>query len=186
MEKGGAGEEDLVLVLAASYLREKKNADAVSTLKEFMSANESSLRASLALVQLHLQQGSVSLAIEALKGLGPSAAYRPGIVATVVALLKNLEEKDAAIDYLSAAIAFNQEKGGVEDDVLELLMRECASAMLGAGMNARAISLLEELRKRYPKDLRILAQLITAYATVDPVAAQKVSSLGSAPAWNEY
>ena len=60
------------------------------------------------------------------------------------------------------------------DEVLELLMRECASAMLGAGMNARAISLLEELRKRYPKDLRILAQLITAYATVDPVAAQKV------------
>jgi len=175
MEKGGNAEEALVLVLAASYLREKKNPEAVSTLKDFIASNKSSLRASLALVQLHLQQGSVSLAIEALKGLGPSAAYRPGVVATVVALLKNLEEKDAAIDYLSAAIAHNQEKGGVDDESLELLMRECASAMLGAGMNARAVSVLEELRKRHPKDLRVLAQLITAYATVDPVAAQKVS-----------
>ena len=174
MEKGGNAEEALVLVLAASYLREKKNPEAVSTLKDFIASNKSSLRASLALVQLHLQQGSVSLAIEALKGLGPSAAYRPGVVATVVALLKNLEEKDAAIDYLSAAIAHNQEKGGVDDESLELLMRECASAMLGAGMNARAVSVLEELRKRHPKDLRVLAQLITAYATVDPVAAQKV------------
>lgn len=53
-------------------------------------------------------------------------------------------------------------------------MRECASAMLAAGANARAVSVLEELRKRHPKDLRILAQLITAYTTVDPVSAQKV------------
>ena len=86
------------------------NLQAITTLQEFISSNESSMRSSLALVQLHLQQGSVSLAIEALKGLGPSTAYRPGIVATVVALLKNLEEKDAAIDYLSAAIAHNQTK----------------------------------------------------------------------------
>jgi len=175
MEKGGQTEEALVLVLAASYLREKKNDEAISTLQEFISANKSSMRASLALVQHHLQQGSVSQAIEALKGLGPSEAFRPGVVATVVALLKNLEEKDAAIDYLSAAIAYNQENDCLEAESLELLMRECASAMLSAGMNARAVAVLEELRKRHPKDLRVLAQLITAYATVDPAAAQKVS-----------
>ena len=88
----------------------------MSTLQEFISSrnNESSLRASLALVQLHLQQGSVSLAIEALKGLKPSSAFRPGIIATVVALFKNLEEKDAAIDYLSAAIAYNKEDGRLD------------------------------------------------------------------------
>lgn len=176
MEKGGDAEEALVLVLAASYLREKKNPEAVSTLQDFIaSKKDSSLRASLALVQLHLQQGSVSLAIEALKSLGPEAAYRPGVVATVVALLKNLEEKDAAIDYLSAAIAFNKEKDCLDAETLESLMRTCASAMLAAGMNARAVTVLEELRRRHPKDLRVLAQLITAYATVDPVAAQKVS-----------
>ena len=150
-------------------------AQAVSTLQDFIaSKKDSSLRASLALVQLHLQQGSVSLAIEALKSLGPEAAYRPGVVATVVALLKNLEEKDAAIDYLSAAIAFNKEKDCLDAETLESLMRTCASAMLAAGMNARAVTVLEELRRRHPKDLRVLAQLITAYATVDPVAAQKV------------
>jgi len=175
MEKGGDAEEALVLVLAASYLREKKNAEAISTLEEFISANKSSIRASLALVQHHLQQGSVSQAIEALKSLGPADAFRPGIVATVVALLKNLEEKDAAIEYLSSAIAYNKENDCLDAESLELLMRECASAMLGAGTNAKAVSVLEELRKRHPKDLRILAQLITAYATVDPVAAQKVS-----------
>ena len=86
----------------------RAHTQAISTLQEFISANKSSIRASLALVQLHLQQGSVSQAIEALKGLGPSAAFRPGVVATVVALLKNLEEKDAAIEYLSAAIAYNK------------------------------------------------------------------------------
>jgi len=177
MDKGGDAEEDLILVLAASYLREKKNPEAVSTLQEFISSrnNESSLRASLALVQLHLQQGSVSLAIEALKGLKPSSAFRPGIIATVVALFKNLEEKDAAIDYLSAAIAYNKEDGRLDAVSLESLMRECASAMLAAGMNARAVAVLEDLRRRNPKDLRVLAQLITAYAVVDPVAAQKVS-----------
>ena len=150
-------------------------AQAVSTLQDFIaSKKDSSLRASLALVQLHLQQGSVSLAIEALKSLGPEAAYRPGVVATVVALLKNLEEKDAAIDYLSAAIAVNKEKDCLDAETLESLMRTCASAMLAAGMNTRAVTVLEELRRRHPKDLRVLAQLITAYATVDPVAAQEV------------
>ena len=71
---------------------------------------------------------------------------------------------------------FPQENDCLDAESLELLMRECASAMLGAGTNAKAVSVLEELRKRHPKDLRILAQLITAYATVDPVAAQKVGS----------
>ena len=76
--------------------------------------------------------------------------------------------------WLSSTIVIFCFQGQLDAESLELLMRECASAMLAAGMNARAVSMLEELRRRHPKDLRVLAQLITAYATVDPVAAQKV------------
>ena len=80
----------------------------------------------------------------------------------------------ATLNNILNPIAY-QKNDCLDAETLELLMRECASAMVAAGMNARAVSVLEELRKRHPKDLRVLAQLITAYATVDPVAAQKVN-----------
>lgn len=181
MEKSKECEEELHLIMAASFLRDKMFSQAVTTLQDFVTLKKSQnqlegcLRAALAHVQLHLQHGSIAHAIEALKSLGETQAFRPGVVATIVSLLKNMEDKDAAVDYLSAAIKYNKEKDSLDGAALEFLMRECASTMLGLGQNARAVSLLEDLRKHVPQDLRVLAQLITAYATIDPLKAQQVS-----------
>jgi len=178
LQKGTKNKEELTFVLVATALREKKIEEAISTLSDFISSNNSkseALRSSLALVQLYLQQGSVSQAIDALKTLDCSLCYRPGIVATVVALLKNLEDKEAAVDYLDAAVTFNRKENSMDSASLEVLMRETASAMLAIGQNARAVVILEELRRIHPKDMRVLAQLITAYAAIEPIMAQEVS-----------
>lgn len=108
-----------------------------------------------------------------LQSLG-EARYRPGVVSAIVSLLLGIDNKASASQVLKDAVEWYK-KGKVNSGDLTDMWRQAADFHLRGGEAETAASSLEELLKANPKDMKIVAQLVIAYASFDQKKAQEAS-----------
>ncbi|PIK33270.1 putative signal recognition particle subunit SRP72 [Apostichopus japonicus] len=170
--KGEDG-DTLVMIEAALFTREKRIEKAFETLQDYISKENASIRVKLSLAQLFLSQGHVNKACDVLQALGDDQ-YAPGVVSTLVALYTNMDDVDSALKVLDGAVSWYKTQGGPQKD-LNTLLRESTDFKMRHGQSQAATTLLEDLRKANPDDIKTLAQLISAYSKFDPKRAQELS-----------
>uniref|UniRef100_A0A182N613 Signal recognition particle subunit SRP72 n=1 Tax=Anopheles dirus TaxID=7168 RepID=A0A182N613_9DIPT len=171
-----------LLVRASVLARDKKYREAVDLLEGYADRLPADRTAELlevrfAIVQLQLMAGNRKAAIDTLESLG-EARYRPGVVSALVTLHLGLDNKQAASDMLRSAVEwYKRQKGGaaISDADLSDMWRQAASFHLRGGQPETAAKSLEELLRTHPNDMKLLAQLVIAYAQFDPKRAQQAS-----------
>lgn len=100
--------------------------------------------------------------------------YRPGVVSALVSLLLGTDNKVAASQVLKDAVEWYKKSKSSSGDLTDM-WRQAADFHLRGGEVEVAASSLEELLKSNPQDMKILAQLVIAYAQYNPAKAQEVS-----------
>lgn len=108
-----------------------------------------------------------------LQSLG-EAKYKPGVVSAIVSLLLGTDNKPAASEVLKDAVEWYK-KSKISSGDLSDMWRQAASFHLRGGESETAASSLEELRKLNPQDMKLLAQLVIAYAEFNQAKAQEAS-----------
>ncbi|XP_058116952.1 signal recognition particle subunit SRP72 [Anopheles ziemanni] len=169
-----------LLIRVAQLARDKKYREAIELLEAYAQKlprerTVELLQVRFAIVQLQLVAGNRKAAIETLEALG-DARYRPGVVSALVTLHLGLDNKQAASEILKSAVDwYKRQKGGISDADLSDMWRQAASFHLRGGEPATAAKSLEELLRTHPNDMKLLAQLVIAYAQFDPAKAQQAS-----------
>ncbi|KAI0231458.1 Signal recognition particle subunit SRP72 [Lamellibrachia satsuma] len=163
------------LIEAAQYWREKQVVKATELLTNQIAKREGDdvITLKLTLAQLYLGQGHVYQACDMMSALG-ACTYMPGMVAALVMLYTSEEVMEAAKAILQEAIEWHR-KNKPKGAELVALMRASVRFHLKHNNPQAAAVLLEDLRKRYPNDLKILAKLISAYSKFDSKKAQTIS-----------
>ncbi|CAL4244477.1 unnamed protein product, partial [Meganyctiphanes norvegica] len=110
-------------------------------------------------------QKKINDASEVLMSLPESDRYRQGVVSALVVLNTALGNKAAASKVLREAVDWHK-KNKTSAVQLGELWHNAADFHMRCGDAATAANSLTELRKLNPKDMKTLAQLITAYAQV--------------------
>merc|ERR1712106_41779 len=128
----------------------------------------------LAATQILLQQKKLSDACEVLMSLPENDRYRQGVVSALVVLSTALGNKAGASQVLREAVDWHK-KNKTSAVQLGELWHNAADFALRCGDAATAADSLLELRKLNPKDMKTLAQLITAYAQYDVSSAHALS-----------
>ncbi|KAG4065073.1 hypothetical protein HA402_007470 [Bradysia odoriphaga] len=163
-----------LLIRASQCAKDKKYKEAVELLEKYNKAHpENDLPAKFAITQLLLLNGNKKGAIDVLQSLG-EAKYRPGVVSAIVSLLLGSDNKAAASQVLKDAVEWYK-KSKINSGDLTDMWRQAATFHLRGGEAETAASSLEELRKSNPQDMKILAQLVIAYAQFNPNKAQEAS-----------
>lgn len=163
------------LIQACHFIKEKKYKDASDVLEKFAQKNpKSSLEISFALVQLHLMSGNKSKAIEVLQSLENDNKFSPGVVSALVSLHLGSNDKQAASEVLKMAVDWYKKNKANAGDLTDM-WRQAADFHMRGGEPETAAKSLEELLRSNPKDMKILAQLVIAYAQFDPKKAQEAS-----------
>uniref|UniRef100_A0A1L8DW84 Signal recognition particle subunit SRP72 n=1 Tax=Nyssomyia neivai TaxID=330878 RepID=A0A1L8DW84_9DIPT len=162
------------LIRVSQLSREKKYKEAIEVLEKYGQQNtQCDLAMKFAIVQLQLMNGNRKAAVEVLQSLG-EAKYRPGVVSAIVSLLLGTDNKAAASEVLKNAVEwYKKSKVSVGD--LSDMWRQAADFHLRGGEAETAASSLEELFRTNPSDMKILAQLVIAYAQFNPKKAQEAS-----------
>lgn len=168
------GEEMMCLLKASLLCRQKQIPKAIEIMQEYVNSHDNvGLPIQLTVAQLFLLQGNIGKACEVLQSLN-SSQYKPGIVSTLVALYTGMEDGESAIGVLDKAVEWYKEHGGLQSE-LNILLRENTAFKLKTGQSQAATSMLEDLRRSNPGDIKTLAQLISAYSKFDPKRAQELS-----------
>lgn len=163
-----------VLIKCSQLAKDKKFRDAMEILNAYASSNEkNSFATKFAIIQLLLQQGNRKEAIEVLLSLGESK-YKPGVVSALVTLYIGSDNKQAASMLLKAAVDWYR-KNNVSSGDLSDMWRQAAEFHLRGGATSTAANSLEELLKLKPNDIKVIAQLVIAYAQINPKKALEVS-----------
>ncbi|XP_041765971.1 signal recognition particle subunit SRP72 [Anopheles merus] len=170
-----------LLVRVSQLARDKKYREAVELLEAYAQRLPAGRTAELlqvrfAIVQLQLVAGNRKAAIETLESLG-EARYQPGVVSALVTLHLGLDNKQAASEILKSAVEWykRQKSATISDSDLSDMWRQAASFHLRGGEPETAAKSLEELLRTHPNDMKLLAQLVIAYAQFDPKRAQQAS-----------
>lgn len=164
-----------VLIQAAQFVKDKETDKAIQALKTYSDSNPSqSVSIKLVMAQIHLTQGHVYNACDALKTLG-KLQYKPGVVSALVTLYLGQEDQEQASKVLTEAIDWYR-KNEPSSNSLLTLMRANATLQIQMGNPKQAAVMLEQLRKSNPKDPRVLAELISAYSQFDQKKAQLISA----------
>uniref|UniRef100_A0A182YQM3 Signal recognition particle subunit SRP72 n=1 Tax=Anopheles stephensi TaxID=30069 RepID=A0A182YQM3_ANOST len=171
-----------LLVRVSQLARDKKYREAVELLEGYAQrlpgdSTAELLQVRFAIVQLQLVAGNRRAAIETLESLG-EARYQPGVVSALVTLHLGLDNKQAASELLKGAVDwYKRQKSGatISDGDLSDMWRQAASFHLRGGEPETAAKSLEELLRTHPNDMKLLAQLVIAYAQFDPKRAQQAS-----------
>ncbi|OQR75807.1 signal recognition particle 72 kDa protein-like [Tropilaelaps mercedesae] len=167
-------EPGIVLLKAALFVKDRQSAKACQALTDFGAAYPSqSLATSLACAQIHLSNKQPNKAVEVLESLG-DASYSAGILGTLIALCRHLNDDERAAQIFKQAIAFHK-KANPSSELLQSLIRKSAQYFLRLGKQQEAAALLQEQRKGDPHNAKLLAQLVAAYATFDPAKAREVA-----------
>lgn len=163
-----------LLIRVSQYAKDKKFKEAVDVLEKFAAKHPAkALATKFAIVQILLSNGNRKGAIDALNSLGEEK-YRPGVVSALVSLLLGTDNKVAASQVLKDAVEwFKKSKQSGTD--LSDMWRQAAAFHLRGGEVEVAASSLEELLRANPHDMKILAQLVIAYAQFNRSKAQEVS-----------
>ncbi|KAG7269688.1 hypothetical protein CRUP_009750 [Coryphaenoides rupestris] len=158
----------------AQLCREKQHSKAIEQLQQFSELHpESASDIKLTMAQLYLTQGHVTKACDILRSID-DFKHKQGIVSALVTMYSHEEDIDSAIDVFSNAIQHYQDQQAGSLTHLALV-REAANFKLKHGRKREAISDLEQLWKQNTKDVRMLAQLISAYSVVDTDKAKSLS-----------
>ncbi|BFF91017.1 signal recognition particle subunit SRP72 [Drosophila madeirensis] len=167
-------EFEALLIRCSQLGKDKKHKEAIEQLQKFAAAHQSHQFVSkFAIIQLQLLQGSRRDAIETLLSLG-EAKYKPGIVSALVSLYLGTDNKPAASALLKSAVDWYK-KNNVSSGDLSDMWRQAAEFHLRGGASETAASSLEELLKLNPNDMKVLAQLVIAYAQFNPKRALEIS-----------
>lgn len=168
-------EQSSCLILTSQYVKDKKFKEAVDVLTSFSVKNPKyAFETKFALVQLHLMAGNKNAAIEVLQSLENDKKYSPAVVSALVSLFLGSNDKSAASEILKVAVEwYKKNKTNVGD--LTDMWRQAADFHLRGGEAETAAKSLEELLRSNPSDMKILAQLVIAYAQFDPSKAQQAS-----------
>ncbi|XP_022210780.1 signal recognition particle subunit SRP72 [Drosophila obscura] len=167
-------EFEALLIRCSQLGKDKKHKEAIDQLQKFAAAHQSHQFVSkFAIIQLQLLQGSRRDAIETLLSLG-EAKYKPGIVSALVSLYLGTDNKPAASALLKSAVDWYK-KNNVSSGDLSDMWRQAAEFHLRGGASETAASSLEELLKLNPNDMKVLAQLVIAYAQFNPKRALEIS-----------
>lgn len=163
------------LIQACQFANDKKYKEASDVLDKFTVKNPKlAFEIRFALVQMHLQAGNKAKAIEVLQSLDNDKKFSPGVVSALVSLYLGSNDKSAASEILKVAVDwYKKNKTNVGD--LTDMWRQAADFHLRGGEAETAAKSLEELLRSNPADMKILAQLVIAYAQFDPVKAQQSS-----------
>ncbi|XP_053694261.1 signal recognition particle subunit SRP72 [Sabethes cyaneus] len=164
-----------LLIRVSQLARDKKYKDGIELLENYLKKQpKQELELKFAIIQLHLLAGNKKAAIDLLGGLG-EAKYCPGVVSALVTLYLGLDNKTAASSILKNAVEwYKKNKSSAGGDLTDM-WRQAASFHLRGGESETAAKSLEELLKTNPADMKILAQLVIAYAQFDPKKAQEAS-----------
>jgi signal recognition particle subunit SRP72 len=163
------------LIRISGLSKDKKVKDALEVAGKYKSSDKREvLAAKFTCVQLHLLNGDKQAAIEVLNSLGDSK-YLPGVVSALVTLYLGISNKQAASEILKSAVDwYKKNKGSGATDLTDM-WRQAADFHLRGGEAETAAKSLEELLKNNPSDMKILAQLVIAYAQFNPAKAQEAS-----------
>lgn len=163
-----------ILIKCSQLVKDKKNKDAIDLLNKHADCNDKkSFANKFAIIQLLLFQGNRKEAIEVLHSLGESK-YKPGIVSALVTLYLGTDNKQAASNLLKSAVDWYKKNNFSSGDLSDM-WRQAADFHLRGGATETAASSLEELLKIKPNDMKVLAQLVIAYAQINPKKALEVS-----------
>ncbi|XP_005178216.1 signal recognition particle subunit SRP72 [Musca domestica] len=165
-----------VLIKATQLSKDKKQKEAIDLLQKYASNTKDKDQAfatKFAIIQLLLSQGDRKGAVEVFLSLGENK-YKPGIVSALVTLYLGLNNKPAASELLKTAVDWYK-KNNVSSADLSDMWRQAAEFHLRGGATETAASSLEELLKLKPNDMKVLAQLVIAYAQFNPKKALEVS-----------
>lgn len=161
-----------LLISVSQLARDRKFKEAIEKLQKApRSQGVDDLAIQLAICQLQLLSGNRKAAIEVLQGLG-DAKYKPGVVSALVSLMS--DNRQGASEVLKQSVEWyksNKDKAG---DLSEM-WRQAADFHMRGGQPEVAASSLVELLAKNPSDVKIIAQLVIAYAQFDPSKAQKAS-----------
>lgn len=102
------------------------------------------------------------------------AKYLPGIVSALVTLHLGTDNKSAASQCLKDAVEWYKKANKTSADLTDM-WRQAAEFHLRGGEAETAASSLTELLKTNPQDMKILAQLVIAYAQFNQAKAQEIS-----------
>lgn len=163
------------LIQACQLTSDKKYKEASDTLEKFVGKNPKlAFEIKFALVQLNLMAGNKPKAIEVLQSLDSDKKFSPGVVSALVSLYLGSSDKSKASEILKVAVDwYKKNKTNVGD--LTDMWRQAADFHLRGGEAETAAKSLEELLRSNPTDMKILAQLVIAYAQFDPAKAQQAS-----------
>uniref|UniRef100_T1GRN0 Signal recognition particle subunit SRP72 n=1 Tax=Megaselia scalaris TaxID=36166 RepID=T1GRN0_MEGSC len=114
-------------------------------------------------------------AVEVLSSLGDTYKYKPGVVSALVTLYLGLDNKPAASGVLKSAVDWYKKNASNDSGDLSDMWRQAAEFHLRGGEAETAAKSLEELLKMKPNDVKVLAQLVIAYAQFDAKKAQEIS-----------
>lgn len=159
------------LISTSQLVKDKRYKEAIEILEKSLKDSKYAFETKFALIQLHLMNGNKSGAIDLLKSLGDKK-YSPAIVSAFVSLYSN--DKSAASEILKEAVEWYKKNKTNVGDLTEM-WRQAADFHLRGGEAETAAKSLEELFKNNPSDMKILAQLVIAYAQFDPRKAQEAS-----------
>lgn len=163
------------LILACQLANDKKYKESSEVLEKFTVKHPKlALEIKFAQVQMNLMAGNKTKAIEVLKSLDNDKRFSPGVVSALVSLYLGSNDKSAASEILKVAVDwYKKNKTSVGD--LTDMWRQAADFHLRGGEAETAAKSLEELLRSNPSDMKILAQLVIAYAQFDPAKAQQAS-----------
>ncbi|XP_055606621.1 signal recognition particle subunit SRP72-like [Uranotaenia lowii] len=164
-----------LLIRVSQLARDKKFKDGIELLETYLKKQpKQEMEVKFAIVQLHLLAGNRKAAVEILQSFG-EAKYRAGVVSALVTLYLGLDNKSAASDILKNAVEWYKKNKSTAGGDLTDMWRQAASFHLRGGEPETAAKSLEELLKNNPNDMKILAQLVIAYAQYNPKKAQEAS-----------
>ena len=163
-----------VLVKVALLSRERKSAGCIETLEAHLKTNpDSGVLLYTTLAQLHMNHGHIDKVCAVLASI-PSLSKYLGAVSVLVSLYTSLGDIDSAVGVLDPAVTFwlKQPESPSNSTTAHLVMVECARYNLHHSRPVAAAKVLERIN---PKDLRILAMLISAYSQYDAKKAEELS-----------
>lgn len=164
------------LIQTCQYMKDKKYKEASEVLEKFVSKNPKlASDINFALIQLHLMSGNKSKAIDVLQSLDNDRKFSPGVVSALVSLHLGSNDKQAASEVLKNAVDWYKKNKNKSAGDLSDMWRQAADFHLRGGEAETAAKSLEELFRSNPSDMKILAQLVIAYAQFDPKKAQEAS-----------
>ena len=178
LEALDANSDFTVLVKVALLNRERKNAACIETLDTHLrSKPNSNVLLYTTLAQLHMSQGHVDKVCSVLSSI-PSLSRNLGAVSVLVSLYTSAGDIDSAIGVLDLAVTYwlkQPKTAATNNSITHQVMMENARYKLQHSRPEAAAKVLEEIRSGSPKDLRVLAMLVTAYSQYNAKKAEELS-----------